>query len=264
MQQVVSAIFMALVFRDADGLVMAFSRAGASHGRVDLKACKTEIEQEMARLHGVSLTDLTQAANLMNFIEIITRHRLIMPKEYAVLARTSNLLFGIIRALLPDQDIVAELRPLAERLVTRQLAPDQVAAEFARMMLAARSGASQLPLQATQLMSDLEDGRLRVNTRNPEQDALLREIRQAGLRICMALCVLALSTAGAIMLAASETRIVGLKLVSILGLLTLLGSSSLWFMLVAHTQLSGVFSLGATRKKLKGLIEFFFSRPDSS
>jgi ubiquinone biosynthesis protein len=170
MQQVVSSIFMSVVFEDADGLVMAFTRAGASRDRLDLKALKAEIQHEMAKLHGASLTELTQSANLMNYIEIITRHGLVMPKEYAVLARTTNLVFGISRKLLPDQDIIEEVRPLAERLVTRQLAPDHMAAEAAKMLLAARSGAAQLPLQATQLLADLEAGRVQIATRNPEQD----------------------------------------------------------------------------------------------
>ena len=259
MQQVVSSIFMSMVFKDADGLVLAFTRAGASRGRLDLKALKAEIELEMGKIHGASLMEMTQSANLMNYIEIITRHGLVMPKEYAVLARTTNLVFGISRKLLPDQDIIAEVRPLAERLVTQQLAPDHMAAEAAKMLLAARSGFSQLPLQATQLLADLEAGRVQVDTRNPDQDALLTEIRQAGLRISMAMCVLALSTAGAIMLSASETRLLGLKVVPMLGVFTIVASSTLWAMLVAHTQLAGLFSFSATRKGLGGLVRFFFS-----
>lgn len=262
MQQVVSAIFMSMVFQDADGLVMAFTRAGASRGRLDLKALKAEIETEMAKIHGASLMEMTQSANLMNYIEIITRHGLVMPKEYAVLARTTNLVFGISRKLLPDCDIVNEVRPLAERLVTKQLAPDHMAAEAAKMFLAARSGVSQLPLQATQLIADLEAGRIEIGTRNPEQDALLTEIRQAGLRISMAMCVLALSTAGAIMLSAAETRILGLKIVPMLGILTILGSAMLWAMLVAHTQLAGLFSLDIIRRGASGLFRFFFAGRD--
>ena len=259
MQQVVSAIFMSMVFRDSDGLVMAFTRAGASRGRLDLKALKAEIELEMGKLHGASLMEMTQSANLMNYIEIITRHGLVMPKEYAVLARTTNLVFGISRKLLPDQDIIAEVRPLAERLVTQQLAPDHMAAQAAKMLLAARSGFSQLPLQATQLLSDIDAGRVQINTRNPDQDALLMEIRQAALRISMAMCVLALSTAGAIMLSAAETRVLGLRIVPMLGVVTILGSSALWAMLVAHSQLAGLFSIDATRRGLGGLVRFFLS-----
>jgi ubiquinone biosynthesis protein len=258
MQQVISAIFISMVFRDADGLILAFTRAGASRDRLDMKALKSEIESEMAKLHGATLTEMTQSANLMNYIEIITRHGLVMPKEYAVLARTTNLVFGISRALLPDADIIAEVRPLAERLVTKQLSPDHMVTEAAKMLLAARSGASQLPLQATQLLADLEAGRVRIDTRNPEQDALLTEIRQAGLRISMAMCVLALSTAGAIMLSAAETRVLGLKAVPVFGVITILGSSVLWAMLVAHTQLAGLFSLEATKRGLGGLFRFFF------
>ncbi len=258
MQQVVSSIFMSMVFKDADGLLLAFTRAGASRGRLDLKALKAEIEQEMAKLHGASLTELTQSANLMNYIEIITRHGLIMPKEYAVLARTTNLVFGISRKLLPDQDIIEEVRPLAERLMTKQLAPDHMAAEAAKMFLAARSGAAQLPLQATQLLSDLEAGRVQIATRNPDQEALLTEIRQAGLRLSMAMCVLALSTAGAIMISAAEIRLLGLKIVPMLGIISIVASTVLWAMLVAHVQLAGLFSVENTKRGLGGLLRFFF------
>jgi ubiquinone biosynthesis protein len=260
MQQVLSAIFTSIVFKDADGLVLAFTRAGASHGRIDMKALKGEIEREMARLHGVSITDLTGGANLMNFIEIITRHRLVMPREYAVLARTSNLVFGITRTLLPNVDIVAEVRPLAERLVSRQLSPDRLAAEAARVLLSARSGVSQLPLQATQLLADLEAGRLQLNTRNPEQESILLELRAIGLRIAMALCVAALFVGGAIMLSTTEFRIAGLRMVPVIGLLVMAASGVVWLGLVAHAQLAGLFSMRGARRGLAGLLRFFIGQ----
>ncbi len=256
MRQVVSAIFMALVFRDADALVMAFTRASASSRRVDLKALKTELEVLMARFHGASLTTLTEQANLMEFIEVIARHRLIMPREYAVLARTSNLVFGITRKLLPNADIVEEVRPLAERLMTRQLAPDKLATEAARMLFLARTSLSQLPLQATQLMSDAEAGRLQVNTHNRDAQAFLEELRRAGVGIARALCTLALTVAGAIMLVPLDLRPAGVPVVPLVGIVTLIVSSFMWAGLVAHTHLARRLHPREIRKRLGRVFRF--------
>jgi hypothetical protein len=157
-------------------------------------------------------------------------------------------------------DIVAEVRPLAERLVSRQLSPDRLAAEAARVLLSARSGVSQLPLQATQLLADLEAGRLQLNTRNPEQESILLELRAIGLRIAMALCVAALFVGGAIMLSTTEFRIAGLRMVPVIGLLVMAASGVVWLGLVAHAQLAGLFSMRGARRGLAGLLRFFIGQ----
>ena len=50
-----------------------------------------------------------------------------------------------------------------------------------------------------------------------------------------------------------------MRLVPILGVLLLLGSSMLWMGLVAHSQFAGLFRFQSLRARLRGLIRFFSS-----
>ncbi len=237
MQQVISSLFLAIVFQDADAFVMAMMRAGASHGPVDVRAFRSDVERLMARFHGASLVTVSERANLLEFLEVAMQHRLALPREYAVLARAAALVYGLTRTLLPDADIVAEVRPLAERLVARALSPEHMAAEAARTLFQARSSLSHVPLQVAHLLGELEAGRLPVLVRDLDAEADRAEIRRASVRIAAAISGAALGVSGAVLLAPAHVTAGGVPLVRVLGVLLILASAWAWIWVFTATHL---------------------------
>jgi len=201
MQDVMTDIFAGLVFRDAESVAMAMYRAGATADRVDLKAFRNEIERLMAKYHGASLTDLSSRGSLLEFIEVATRYRIQLPREFVVIARAGSLVDGVAKRLLPDTDIVDEVRPWAQRLITRRFGPERIGADTLRLLQHAQIALRDLPTQANQLLNDLERGRVSITARDPEAEELRREIRHAAVRISLALCALAFAISGTIFIA---------------------------------------------------------------
>lgn len=259
-QQVLSSIFTALVFRDAESLTLSIYHAGGTEGRVDLKAFRREVDRLMEKYNGAALSDFADRANLLEIVEVAARYRITLPREFAVLARTAALSYGLTQKLLPEVDIFEEVRPIAQRLMARQLAPDRMAGEVARLLLHAQAAMSRIPIQANQILADLEDGSLQVQVRDPEAEASRQELRWLGLRVSLALCAAGLAVAGAVMIAPLDARIGGVPVVPVAGLLTLLSGTLVWASLVAHTHLADRL---APRALLRAALRFLWGRKRS-
>jgi ubiquinone biosynthesis protein len=187
MQDVIVSVFVALVQQDPESLALTLYRAGATDGRVDLKGFKREIERLMVKYHGATLEQLGDKASLVEFIQVAARFRIRLVPEYAVLARTASILDGIARELIPDADIVEEVRPYAARLAANRLAPDRLTGDALRLLQHAQLAVRDVPIGLNQLMVDLERGNLSIRTVDPEGEVLREEIRHAGVRVALAL-----------------------------------------------------------------------------
>jgi ubiquinone biosynthesis protein len=186
MQDTILATFTAMVFRDPDTLAMTIYRAGATSERIDLREFRTALERKMLEYYGATLDDLAQRDTLVEVVEMATRFKINLPAEFAILARALTLVEGNLRRLLPDVDIVAEVRPYADRLMRRRFAPERLAHELGSLLLRVQAQARELPTQASQALLDLEAGRLTVLARDPEADALRHTLQLAGMRISLA------------------------------------------------------------------------------
>ncbi len=234
MQDVMTNIFAGLVFRDAEMVAMAVYRAGATAERVDLKAFRGEIERLMAKYHGASLSDLSTRGSLTEFIEVATKYRIQLPREFAVVARAGSIVDGIAKRLLPNDDIVEEVRPWAQRLVQKRFGPERISADAIRVFQQAQAAFRDLPTQANQLLLDLERGRVSVTARDPDAEALRLEIRHAAVRISLALCALALSVSGTMLVGTWAPEPFGIPIWPFFGFLTNLVALGMFFGLVMH------------------------------
>ncbi len=257
MQDVLTDIFAGLVFHDSESVAMAVYRAGATSERVDLKAFRNEIDRLMAKYHGASLTDLGARGSLMEFIEVATRYRIQLPREFAVVARAGSLVDGVAKRLLPDTDIVEEVRPWAQRLVTRRFGPERLGADTLRVLQHAQTAFRDLPTQANQLLNDLERGRVVITTRDPEANDMRLELRHAAVRISLALCALALAVSGTILIASWTPMPWGVPLWPILGFGITLIALGMFFGLVMHWLFAARIHPREWYRRLRAVVRFF-------
>lgn len=257
MQDVLTSVFTGLVFRDAETVSTAIYRAGATAERVDVRALRAEIQRLMNKYEGASLNDLGTASSLTEFIDVASRFRIRLPREFAVLARATSIVDGIARRLLPDADIVAEVRPLAQRLITRRFGPERLGADAFRTLQQMQSAFKDLPTQAGQLLMDLEHGRVAISARDPESEELRVEIRHAAIRISLAICALALSVSGAVLIAPWSPAPWGVPLLAILGVGVSMVALFMFVGLVVHWLFATRFHPREWRRRAVAVVRFF-------
>jgi ubiquinone biosynthesis protein len=258
MRETLVTMLVSLVFQDAETLALTIYHSGGIDGRVDLRAFRSEIERLMQKYHGSSLKDLSTQASLVEFIQVAARFQIRLVPEYALLARAASLVDGVLRSKVPDSDPVELVRPHAKRLMTDRLGPERLGADLMKLFVQAQGGFKQLPTQINQLLLDLERGQVRFQVDpGPDAELLRDEIRYGALRICLALCAMALLVAGAVMVAAWSPAPWGVPLAGIAGLLALLTAVAMWAGLVVHSLVGGQLTLRVLRRRASQVVRFF-------
>jgi ubiquinone biosynthesis protein len=183
-----------------------------------------------------------------------------LPPEYALLARAGSLLDGLARELFPDLDIMVEVRPFAERLLARRLAPERVAGDALRLFQHAQVAIRDVPLRFSQLLDDLGRGAIQVRAVDPDAEAMRVEVRHAGVRVAVALCSTALAVSGALLLSTWTGTLLGLP-VAILGGLACFGTGVMLFVaLVLHTLVPARLGLRDVGRAALATVRFLFGR----
>ena len=260
MRETILAIFVAMVFRDADTLAATAYRVGAMEGRIDLREFRGEMGRLMDKYHGASLSDLSQPATLLEFIQVATRFQIRLPPEYAVLARASSLVDGIARQLIPDADIVKRVEPNARRLMARQLSPEKLSSDLFKVFAQTQAGLRGLPSQMDQVLTDLERGRLEIVTRDPEAHRQRRATRLAGTQISLATCAAGMLITGAILVQSWDPRVTPGTPSHWLGVVFLVAAVCMWAGLSAHAVITAQLEPGDLRRGLLGFLRFFIGR----
>ena len=263
MQDMMTSVFTGLVFKDAESVALTIYRAGATKDRVDLKAFRAEIQRLMQKYEGASLSQLSTSSSLTEFIEVAARYRIQLPREFAVIARATSIVDGIAKRLLPDVDIVNEVRPLAQRLVATRFGPERLGADAFRVLQHAQAAFRDVPTQANQLLLDLEGGRIAITARDPEAEELRMEIRHAAIRLSLALCALALAVSGSVLIAPWAPAPWGVPLLAISGFGVCGFSAVMFFGLAVHWLFATRFHPRDWRRRFLAVVRFFVGERQS-
>lgn len=258
MQDTIITAFTSMVFRDAETLALTIYRAGGTSQRVDLRAFRNEIERLMTKYYGMSLDELADSPdNVLELVQTAARFHIALPSEFAVLARTFGLLEGTLRGLLPGIDIIEEVKPYANRLVTERFSPDRVALDVARGIVQAQGYLKELPTQLQQLLTDVEKGDVSFRAEVGGWHRLQDEIRLGATRISLALFASTVTIGALLFLAAWSPAPLGIPLFGLFGMVLAVLGLTLFGALGIHVFLTGLLDFGAWRRWLLGLVRFF-------
>jgi ubiquinone biosynthesis protein len=181
MRDTLEALFVGVIFRDAEGLARTLYRAATDTDvRVNLRALGGEIRTLLDRYGGVAMKDQDTSRIALDVLALAGRYQLRLPENYAVLARSEVALDGIARTLVPDWDLMEATRPYAQRLAAERLNPEKVGGDVLRSGIGAIHMLKDLPAQLDQLMLDVERGNFVIEAQTPAVDRLTDTLDRIG------------------------------------------------------------------------------------
>jgi ubiquinone biosynthesis protein len=260
MQDTIISLFLGVVFRDAETVTLTLYKAGATDGRVDLRSFRREIDRLMMRFHGLSMAELADRSNLVEFVEVASRYRIQLVAEYTIIARTASMLDGVARELCPDVDIVEKVTPYAQRLVGNRLSPGRISEDLVRVIQHAQVALQDVPMQLSQLMSDVESGNIQVRTRVEDIDDLHASVRRAGIRLSISVLSASLGISGAILLVPELGEVQGISISMLLGAILGLLSLGMFMGLLLHVAMASRMHPSEIRRQFMAVIRFFTRR----
>ena len=200
MQEALVTLIVAIALHDPDTIARVLNRVGVPDEHSPVVAFRADIAGILDRYRGLKLGEIRSTSLLRDLLDLAVKHRIRVPKEYAVLSKASVTVEGMIRKLDPDLDVLAVGLPYAKELLLARFTPGDASGALMKSLLKLQGLADDVPSQLQQILVDLEGGKFRVNVRSEELDRIAQQVRAAGLATFLGLGATGLSVGGLMVL----------------------------------------------------------------
>ncbi len=185
-------LLMAVVTQDVDEMVRTLVHMGATIGRHDSQALARDLERLLWRYWGLALEEVPLGEFLGEVFAAAFRHRLRLPAELAVLARTVLLLEGVAQRLDPGFELVATAQPFVAQLVRERYAPAHLSRQGLRALRQLERLAQEVPPRLGSISAQLDEGRLTLGLDVRRLDQVLRKLDVLVNRLAFSIVVAAM------------------------------------------------------------------------
>jgi ubiquinone biosynthesis protein len=235
MQETLVMLVLSIALKDSDSVARLLYRLGVPDGRADLLGFKTDIDGILTQyLPGGSTLGGINTRNLLrDLFDLAVKYRIRIPKEYALLSRASVETEGVLRSLYPDLKILEIALPYAKQLLAERYDPGQLQGGLMRTLLRLQTLATDLPLQFSQILMDLEGGKFAVTVRGEQLERMNATLRSMAVIAFLGLAACGFIVGTFIAFAQQRWSIRGVPLLGILGIASaagLFGATSAWYL----------------------------------
>lgn len=209
-QELLVTLIVAVALRDPDSVARLLDKIGLADARAPASGLRGDVGEILDRYLGLRLDEIRTATLLGDLLDLAVRHRIRVPKEYAVLAKASMTVEGIIRRLYPRLDILEVGLPYARELLLARFNPEDASGTLMRSLLRLQGLAEDVPHQLQQILADLEGGKLRINFRSADVERIGEQVRAVGTLLFLGLLSASLTVGGLIIVAFRPSPFPGL------------------------------------------------------
>jgi ubiquinone biosynthesis protein len=180
MRDTLVMLALAIALRDADSVARLVYRVGVPDSRANLLGFRADIERILNRYLPHALGEISAQHLLRDLFDLAVQYRIRIPKEYALLSRAAIEVEGILRSLHPEMNVGEVVMPYARELLWGRYDPTKLQGSLMRALLRVQSLASELPVQLSQILLDLESGKFSINIKTEALEVMNRNLRAIG------------------------------------------------------------------------------------
>ncbi len=212
-----SRLLLGLMRREAEGVVdvlLDWSRDGVVND--------AELTQEMQafidQYYSKTLRAFRLSAALIDFVNLLRAHWLVLPADLALLIKAFISLEGMGRELDPDFDMVREMTPMIEKFVSARYLPSAVIERGEKTVRDLLALASELPHDLTHQIRAARRGKLSIQIDVAHLERVAVRIDSAANRLAMSIVVAALIAGSSIVMTVpSNSALLGPAFLGALG-----------------------------------------------
>jgi ubiquinone biosynthesis protein len=196
MQEALVTLLVAVALRDPETVARVLYRIGVPEAHTPITTLRDDISAILDRYLGLKLDQIRSSTLLTDMLDLAVRHKIRVPREYAILCKSSVTIEGLIRGLYPELDIMEVGLPYAKEMLFSRFQPGDASGALMKSMLKLQGLAEDLPSQLSQILADLEGGKFRVHVRSESMDRIADNVRSLGLTVFLGLLASALALGG--------------------------------------------------------------------
>jgi ubiquinone biosynthesis protein len=221
----------AIVGRDSEEVLAALGHLGLLHGQIDKALLKYDVEEFIERYYGLSLEKLNFETVIADLLQMVRRHRMILPVNLALLGRMLAVASGVGQKLDPEFDIMEEARPFVRSFLARRLDPRRSIRKVARTWRDYQNLLTALPGDIEEIAAKLKKGEMVVSLHHEGLTRFILEMDRSSNRLAFALIVAALIIGSSLIIhLPSGPTLLGLPALGLAGYLVA-GVLGLWLVL---------------------------------
>ena len=211
-------IFFALNRRDARTIARIYWELAIKPERVDYAAWEVDVQELMERqFFGKAMADIQVSDFLRELLERANKHGVRATSAYTMFFKALITTEGLAKMLIPEVDPLAAMQPYVRAMVAKQYSAERLREELFFWLTSFRYSGRRLPMLVGQLVSEAQDGSLRIRTwsERSERDRDLADERTN--RLAMAAVSGCLFIAGSLAIGHGEPVWLGLPLPALVG-----------------------------------------------
>jgi ubiquinone biosynthesis protein len=209
MRSTLMLLGLGIVLRDPDTISRLVYRLGTTQERVDLNRLREEIQHMLEGTLDQKLSTIDTGQVLRRLLDLSIRYHVAVPSEYTLVIKALATIEGVVRRLHPDLDISQVAAPYIKRLLAERYNLDDMRGGLMRSLFQLSSVLSEVPQQISQILMDMEGGRLTVNVRDPESAKIKHVLRGFGIQVVWGLIAAGLLVGSLPTLLSSSTPSLG-------------------------------------------------------
>ncbi len=185
-------LLTAIVDRDPDTVLQVFRNLSLLKDDVDPSLLRFDIEEFIDRYYGLSLQRLDIQAVISSLLQMVRRHRIILPMNLALLGRMLAVASGVGQTLDPEFSIVDEAIPFVRSFLIGRADPRKSARKLLKTWRQYSEMLRSLPSNVEEIAAKLKKGELLVSLHHEGLTRLILEIDRSSNRLAFAMIVAAL------------------------------------------------------------------------
>ncbi|MCD6519664.1 MAG: AarF/ABC1/UbiB kinase family protein [Anaerolineae bacterium] len=193
-------LLSALVQQNADAITRIVVRMGAADISADYGALQREVQRLLVRYYNVSLESLPIADFLADLMAVSFKHRVRLPSDLALLARTVIILEGVARSLNPSFVLAKYLEPFVAQLLRERFSITRSLLDSVETLRELEIVLQALPRRVDAISEQLERGKMTVGVDVRRLDGALRKLDAVGNRIAFSVIVAAIIVGSALIM----------------------------------------------------------------
>lgn len=196
-------LVVAAAMKDSASAARLIYKLGSAPDRVNLADFRNDIDVILEQYLSIKWGEVNASELLNVLMERGAKHGIKLPTELAALAKSLLNMEGVIRSLYPELDLLEAAKPHASKYFGERISFDTLKPELIKRANEIVGMLQDLPLQVSQLMMDLEKGRVNVVVQSPDIRNLNAALRSFALTTFFSMITGALLLGGIIALSTS-------------------------------------------------------------
>ena len=229
MRENITTLFFAINRRDFRTIARILWEIAIRTGHVDYSSWEADVQEVVEEeLAGKAMGDIAIDQIIGRLMEGAMRHGVQVPSSYTLYFKALVTAQGVAHELIPELDPLQTMMPYVQQMARRLYSKERLQEELFYYVTSFRYSARRLPLVLSQLLQDLQDGRLRmrsiIETSASERVERERQIN----RLVQSILVVGLLIASSLALHAQGVpQLLGMPLPATVGFLLAFGLGSL-------------------------------------